>query len=488
MSTLETIAPRADRILVKTFRPVALPGFRISQSKFIEEKDQLYCVIGQKTFHSPLYTHFVVIDSYGQVADDTISEKIYEKVSRLNIIQYIQKREIDFGGEVRSPEQIENFENKLSNNNNLSLTQLLHEGDQVAERFSSLEREAKKLFKQQEWSLSEFSSFDQRWRRFWSSYDKRLEKLFVFREQVIQKGLISELKNQSLKKMFHEANEMYQLFVDMVPLDHSLFTTINHLITLNFELGLTKTSRTRQYVATGTDMSIYYFVKFGFMISLGLVFWTLIRAITKSGSFFTLLGMVILMMFFLSVRVGNEVGMLRLVEKNLKSLREKRLTSTLTLDRHFKKKFAQVQQRNHSLLPTYTFKGTLVKVPRWLVGIGVGLLIVGLLLPRIEGESEFIVNGYLIVGLVMLISGILLPRLPLSHRDIQLKDQYIHIGNRSYTREDIIHIRMYEKANRLKVKIRTHPDPITYRIDETKGKEINAHVKAWCDIHFVNYK
>src|SRR5699024_9291826 len=108
------------------------------------------------------------------------------KVRRLNIIQYIQRKEIDFGGAVMHPEKIERLENKLSDKQNLSLEQLLKEGDQVAERFSAVEKEAKKLFKQHEWALNEFSSFDQRWRRFWSSYGERLEKLFLFREQVIK--------------------------------------------------------------------------------------------------------------------------------------------------------------------------------------------------------------------------------------------------------------------------------------------------------------
>jgi len=484
MSSLETIAPRPDRILVKTFRPVSLPGFRISQSKFIKDKGQLYCVIGQKTFHSPLYTHFVVIDSYGQVVDDVLGKKIYEKVSRLNVIQYIQKKGIDFADTIKIPNQIENIERKLS----INIVNLLKEGDQVFERFTAVEKEAQKLFNRQEWNLNDFSSFDQRWRRFWSSYEDRLEKLFLFREQMIKKGLMSELQDNSLKNLFHEANEMYQLFVDMVPLNNSIVTSINHLIILNYELGLTKTSRTKQYVVTGTDMSIYYFVKFGFIISLVLVFWTLIRAITKTGSFFTLLGMVILMMFFLSVRVGNEVGMLRLVEKNLKKLRNNHLSSTTIIDRHYQKQFSQSQQRNQSLLPTYTFKGTLVKIPRWLIGIGIGLMIVGILLPRIEMGEQFVMNGYLISGLIMIVSGFFLPYLPISQRNIQLEDHYIHIGKRSFTREDIIHIRTYEKANRIKVKLRTHPDPITYRIDRTKGKEINEQLKAWCDIHFVNYK
>src|SRR5690625_1879000 len=128
MSKLETIAVRPDRILIKTFRPVALPGFRISQSKFISDKDQLYCVIGQKTFHSPLYTHFIVIDSYGDVVDDHTGLKIYEKVSRLNIVQYFQKKKIHIA---KTKDDIPNL--KAFEQNEQLITELLSEGVQASD-------------------------------------------------------------------------------------------------------------------------------------------------------------------------------------------------------------------------------------------------------------------------------------------------------------------------------------------------------------------
>src|SRR5690625_4993202 len=145
MSKLNTIAVRPDRILVKTFRPVALPGFRISQTKFISNNGQLYCVIGQKTFHSPLYTHFVVIDSYGDVTEDRFALKIYEKMSRLNIIQYFQKKQIRFATKPIDSDKTKSLIKDFTPTDEQLIIQLLKEGQQMTERFSALEKEASKI-------------------------------------------------------------------------------------------------------------------------------------------------------------------------------------------------------------------------------------------------------------------------------------------------------------------------------------------------------
>src|SRR5690625_122590 len=483
MSKLETIAVRLDRILIKMFRLVALPGFRLSHSKFISDKHRLYCVIGQNTYHSPLYTHFIVIDSYGDVVDDRMGLKIYEKISRLNIIQYFQKKEISFAKNRGDLLTIKAFEQ-----NEPLITDLLKESEQISERFTALEKEAVKLFKKSEWKLTDFTNFDQNWRRFWTSYEKRLQQLFKFRELVVQHGLTDELKNEQLRKLFDEANEMYQLFIDTVPLNGPLIEKVNHFITLQFELGRTKTSHTRQYAAPKTDVNIYYFVKFGFILSLLLVLWTLVRLISGSGSFIAFIGMLIIGMFFFSIRLGNEVGMLRLIEKRLKDLRTKRLSSTPTIEKYYEKQFQQLTETKTEVIPSFNFVGTLVKVPRWFIGIGIGLIIIGVLFYRLQHTNPLIPAGYLFFGGLLAVIGILLPRFNISKRTFVLKDDELHIGKRAYTREDVIHIKLYKKANRLKVKLRTHPDPITYRIDQSEGKKINSRIKTWCDVHFVSYK
>lgn len=480
MAKLETVAVRPDRILVKTFRPVALPGFRISQTKFIADKDQLYCVLGQKTFHSPLYTHFIVIDSYGDLVDDRTGLKIYEKISRLNIVQYFQKRDISF---VTNQSDVTNF-----NEHEQFIKELFQEGEQVSERFQALEKEAIKLFKKSEWKISDFERFDQQWRRFWQIYERRLEKLFKFRKIVIQNNSTENLKENPMKKLFVEANEMYQLFIDSIPLNGPLIKKVNHFIQLHFELGKTKTSHTRQYAAPKGDVNIYYFVKFGFIISLLLVIWTLIRLISGKGSLLVFGAMLIIAMFFFSIRIGNEVGMLRLVEKRLKELRAKRLSSLPIIQRQYEKPYRQLKETSTNVIEPFKFVGALVKIPRWFLILGVVLVIIGFLFYRLQNVHPLMITGYLFFGSLLVALGLFLPRTNLAKRTFVLKDNELQIGKRTYTREDIVHIKLFNKANRLKIKLRTHPDPITYKIDQTIGETINTKLQTWCDVHFVNYK
>src|SRR5690625_740190 len=488
MSKLNTIAVRPDRILVKTFRPVALPGFRISQTIFISNNGQLYCVICQKTFHSPLYTHFVVIDSYGDVTEDRFALKIYEKMSRLNIIQYFQKKQIRFATKPIDSDKTKSLTKDFISTDEQLIIQLLKEGQQMTERFFALEKEASKLFKKETWTFADFADFDKQWRRFWTAYDKRLQHLFTFRESVIMNAQTNDLKNERLHTLFNEANELYQLFVDTVPFEDSLITNVNHFIQLHYELGRTKTAHTRRYTAHKSDVNVYYFVKFGFVISLILVLWTLIRFVTGNGGFLIFLAMLVIAMFFFSIRIGNEVGMLRLIEKRLKELRKKRLSSTKTIERLYQRPFRQMQEAPSTTLPMFKFDGALVKVPRWIIGIGGGLIIIGLLFFRLQETHPLVPVGYLFFGILFIIGGILLPRMKLMQRTFILKDHEIQIGKHTYTREDIVQIKLSKRGKQIKVRLRTHPDPIPYRIDSSKGETINSQIKTWCHLHFVNYK
>src|SRR5690625_1285364 len=113
-------------------------------------------------------------------------------------------------------------------------------------------------------------------------------------------------------------------------------------------------------------------------------------------------------MCLFSLRVGNEVGMLRVSERRLKDLRTKRLSSTPTSETYYDKQLQQLTETKTGVIPSFNFVGTLVKVPRWFIGIGIGLIIIGVLFYRLQHTNPLIPAGYLFFWGLLAVIGILL--------------------------------------------------------------------------------
>lgn len=483
----DTIVRRPDRILMRTFRPVSLPAFKITQTKFLTYKDHMYCILGQKTYNSPLYTHFIIVDSYGNPVDDQIGSKIYERISRLNIVQYMRQSNIF--------EDLENIVSertmtKLKTNTKLNVTMvedLVTSQKSFVSRFADLWKEAESLFEQFDWQESDFKVFDRQWRQFWSRYDRRIEKLFHFRNTVLQYKLLNEITDKPFQHLFKEANKMYQLFVQMVPVDRPLTKKVNHFIQLQFELGKTRTSQTRKYVISTSETVLYYFFRYGFIISIFLGLWILLRFMMKKGGIIPLIAIIILAIFFFSIRLGNEVGILRMIDQRLKKLRKKQLSSTKTVERLYKKELEQIEQKPIEILPTFKFIGTLVKVPRWFIILGLGIIFASLLVIVTPSPLNY-EPSFTVFGTILTVIGIILPKTKLTKRAIYLKENTIQIGKHTYSTDDVIYFQMYDKHHRIKVRLRTHPDPITFRILKDKGKNINERITTWCRANFVRIR
>lgn len=483
----DTIVQRPDRILMRTFRPVSFPAFKITQTKFITYKDHMYCVLGQKTYNSPLYTHFIVIDSYGNLVDDQIGLKIYEKVSRLNIVQYMNQG--DIFKEVKNYPKAQTL-TKLKKYDQLnieSMKDLLTDQKSFASRFAELLEEAEVLFAKSEWEIADFKSFDRQWRQFWSRYDRRVETLLQFRDTVLEAELLNEISTKDFHSLFKEANHMYQLFVQMIPVDRPLAKKVSHYIQIQFELGRTRTSKTRKYVISTSESVLYYFFRYGFIISLILGFWVLLRFIMKTGGIIPLIAIIILAMFFFSIRLGNEVGILRMIDQRLKNLRKKRLSSIKTVERLYEKKLQEIEQQSETVLPTFKFTGRLVKVPRWFILFGIGIVFASLLVLMTRSPLNY-EPGFTIFGALLIIIGIILPKTKLTKRIIHLKENMLQISKQTYSIEDVIYFQTYDKHHRIKIRLRTHPDPITFRIAREKGQAINDQITTWCRAHFVTMR
>ena len=482
MPTSQTSVKRVDRVLFKSFKPVAIPGFRVTQTKYITYKGELYCIIGHKNFRSPLYTHFDVINSYGERASEEVGLVVYQYISMLALTQYMNdlNKWLEPRGEIS--EQTRTIEAQLKQYNGEDLSGLLDEQKQILERFEAVFLKAKKVLRANEWTTKQFNDIQRSWRRFWTLYEKRLPKLFNYRTFILNHQLSSELEDQQTSYLFAEANAMHQLLVDMIPTEQPIITNVNDLIQLNYELGRKKTA-VNELVKPSENFSFHFF-KYGLVASFVFMIVSLVLWITGRFGFLVFVGSIALGAIFLSVRIANDVGLFRLIDKRLKELRAKQLPSTQVIKRSYKKAL-NTKVKNQPLAKPYEFTGTLVKAARWLLGFGISFMIVGLLFLDAQYEYLTLTVGYLIFGATLTVVGLFLPRWRISKREFTLKSGHMTIGKHTLTREDIIKVKTYDKGHKIKVTTRTHPNAITYKLDKEHGEEINAHLKTWCDAHFV---
>lgn len=485
MSTSKTIVTRVDRVLLKTFKPVAIPGFRVTQTKYIKYKGELYCIIGHKNFRSPLYTHFEVINSYGERASDDIGLIIYEYISMLNIIEYMTDLNQWAVPKGDMTKQTQTIQQQLKQYNGDDLLELLNEQGELMERFEAVFLKAKKVRREDEWKLRHFTDLHRSWRRFWTLYEERLPRLFQYRTFIVNHQLTGQLEDEQTQHLFAEANGMYQLFVDMIPTEQPLITNVKDFIQLNYELGRKNSPADRKLLVTSGEHISYYFFKYGLVASLVLMILTLVRWLSGKGSFFMFAGSILLGALFLSVRVANDVGLFRLIDKRLKELRTKQLPSAPIIKMTYTKSLEN-NAANQPLEKPYQFTGTLVKVARWILGFGISFIIVGFMFLQANYENHLLTICYIIFGLALTIVGLLLPTWRISKRAFTLQSGSIQIGKETLTREDIINVKTYKKGHKIKVKLRTHPDAITYKLEKGKGEDINLHLKTWCNAHFVD--
>jgi len=148
LPTSQTIVKRVDKVLYKTFKPIAIPGFRVTQTKYIELKGELYCIIGHKNFKSPFYTHFDIIDSYGKRASEETGQKVYQYISMLELIQYMNDLNQWLAPQGDITEHTHEIQRQLKQYNSEDLFDLLNEHDQLFKRFEAVFLQTKQVLKE----------------------------------------------------------------------------------------------------------------------------------------------------------------------------------------------------------------------------------------------------------------------------------------------------------------------------------------------------
>src|SRR5699024_6783202 len=75
--------------LKKYFKNQELPDFSVTQSPYIHMDGDRYAIIGQFTLHSFLFSHFDVLDQYGNRADHDTGQNMYRYIAMIQLSAFM---------------------------------------------------------------------------------------------------------------------------------------------------------------------------------------------------------------------------------------------------------------------------------------------------------------------------------------------------------------------------------------------------------------
>src|SRR5699024_5057969 len=111
-----------------------------------------------------------------------------------------------------------------------------------------------------EWNEKDLLDFEPVWDDFWDTYEERMKVLFDFRKFIWQNDKNVQVQETSLKNLYLEANEMYQLFSESLPADQPLITEMDDFLQVTEELGRVSTQENHNQLLTMFErFSMHFF-------------------------------------------------------------------------------------------------------------------------------------------------------------------------------------------------------------------------------------
>src|SRR5699024_8026273 len=139
----------------------------------------------------------------------------------------------------------------------------------------------------------------------------------------------------------------------------------------------------------------------------------------------------------------------------LKTGRTEQLSSAPDMQTDYKSDFKISEEKVSFEQPVkpYAFTGSLVRVARWVLGMGLLMMVSGQALLRETDAYDAFPSGYIIlaVGAIIALIGFFLPKWNIAKRTIELQQGKLVIGDETYIREDIISLQGSHRFNRIKV-------------------------------------
>lgn len=465
----------------------AIPFLQITETRPIEINGQLYHIIGQGTSASPLYAHFDVQNQAGERANQEIGVTVYTKISKILVTKYLHLTKQLLQAQADSAtNEIEEMDKEFGLASGQNMTELMVNAKNALYSLEKLETQSNSLIQLEHWTIASFQDFNEKWDQFWEVYEQRIEHLFQFRTYILENKLLDKI-NKSLQVFFDEANYMYHLFTETIPVHTPLMTNIEDLILLNEQLGRTDEDEYVKDIVTPWENFSQHFFQKGFFTFAGLTVISLILAITGITSYNLFFTLFLLSFLLLIAFAANTPSLARIIERRIRQRREEQLVYQPIIQSNYKQELAQQKQTselNKTEQEPYEFTGRLVRFTNWLLGIGIFILLLGLVLLTDPDRDAFYITG---VGLIIVLLSLWFPKTRVMRRRFRLQAGKLSIGRRTDSPEEIIKI---VKGKRNKIIVHSHnmPDPITYKLSQEQSKEILLELKNWCAENYVLFE
>lgn len=479
---------------VDVFRPKKLPLLPVILSQPFSRNNRQYSVVGQSVSPFPFITYFDVYDEEGNRANEADGRMVYKTISKLEIASGLEQFPIIFESmeEMAVNDVKEELGSTLSHVEKQRILTLYEESPRLRESILSLLEEVNAVHALDELTEEQLGSFRAKWSDFWNHYEGRLDTLFHLRDHLIKEKRIAQLEGTALVPIYVEAEMMWGLFVESIPMKHSLIKNIDDLTEIHYELGRVKQAGlTRKLFSSFELSSNTLFEKITkALLWIGLPV-TIILALFGMETFRLPLTAGAFLLFFYYVYQSDTNNMLANVEKRVNDHRLEHVEQLPIIEQKYKTAYRTMQEdakRQQVIEEVETFRTNLVRPGRWSLGIGLFIAFIGFGLYSGDTDSQVYGIGYFVVGAILITLRFLLPHWSIAQRTFECHHDKLVVGRRTYYIEQISSLQLTRRRKIIKLSTTLNPQVIPFSIKKEDRSQAAAILEQWCMLHDVQLK
>lgn len=473
------------------FKKYSYPIHPVVNTRPINVKGKPYRMIGQIMLSVPFFTNFKIINDEGTEANPSIRKKVHALISKLEITGHLTslKNYLMNQKEAGYINDTNNLTQTFLDKYGKSLNNLIEEADGVLSLFNKMEALASELGTLEELSSEQFDLFLKAWDSFWEIYEQRMHLLFTFRSFVIEEHAVHLLEETTLNDLFNESQLLDQLYTESMSTETPLFTSIEDLIQLNLELGYVKENNDTEssILSRGENFarkSLAAVAKFFllFLIPLGILL-----SIFGVISFYLLLFIGVITLILYLSKMTETVQLSQTISKRIKEKRADELSTQPIISTKYPAAYKLYENQLKEGDKGFSFATVFISPSRYILGFGIGILIMGLGIANSGAESVKYAPGYFTVGLLLIILSQLLQRTKVLERKMKLDKDALILGKRNYPLMNVEYIKVNKKGTKLKLKVNFNNRPMKLAILEKNRSEVIMQLKEWCKLKEISF-
>lgn len=470
------------------FQEQALPLMEILQSRFIAVNGKSYAVVGHYTADSsPIITYFDVLDEMGNRADNLTAHTVYSYMCKFPLAYHISeiKNWLYTDKKYENTNEEQTLYQGFQKESGEDLHALEQENKELQERLEELNKQTQAIEKLDDWALEHFQVFDRAWDAFWDVYEKRMETLIGFRQYIVENNANVVVTKTHWNDVYQEADIMFRLFSESIPVSEPFITNANDFIQLNEQLGRVSPGKEPPHLLTRFDRISRRVFSQAYKVILGGFFPVSILLLLMNV--FTVLIVLVVagigVTFFIA-EAADKPARQKLVAERYQQHRARMLKNQPIIQNKYKTAFTAYQQmaiQKESLEQSYEFVVGYARLMRWLTGIGLVIFILGAG-PILDGVSMEYSYGYVYVGSAILIIRIILPHTPIGQRRPRLWEDTLALDKRRKLEvKDISFMKLSRRGSILTIEMSNSLQLMKYKVKKTYRQETRKQLQIWCD-------